>query len=153
MAYKIFRLSAHGLDGGEVELNRFLAGGRIASVQKEFVAAGADSYWSFCVETVDGAESAGRKAVAAKVDYREVLSEADFAVFSSLRVIRKELAEKEAVPAYQIFTNEQLAQMVTMKVRDRAGLEKIAGVGAARLEKYAAPFLEALAGGSREAAE
>jgi hypothetical protein len=50
------------------------------------------------------------------VDYKEVLNEADFAVFSRLRDLRKVIAEKEAVPAYAIFTNEQLAAMVTGKV-------------------------------------
>jgi hypothetical protein len=50
------------------------------------------------------------------VDYKEVMNEADFAVFSRLRDLRKVIAEKEAVPAYAIFTNEQLAAMVTGKV-------------------------------------
>lgn len=79
-----------------------------------------------------------------KVDYREVLSEADFKLFARLRTLRKELAEHEGVPAYALFTNEQLAAMVARRVRTPAELGAIPGVGAARVEKYASRFLELL---------
>jgi ATP-dependent DNA helicase RecQ len=48
------------------------------------------------------------------------------------------------VPVYTIFTNEQLAQMVQAKAQHRADLERIAGVGDARIEKYGPRFLEVL---------
>ena len=54
------------------------------------------------------------------------------------------MAEREAVPPYSIFTNEQLASMVTQKAESLAALGQIEGIGAARLEKYGALFLEAL---------
>ena len=92
--------------------------------------------------TADGRQAGQR----GKVDYKEVLSPEDFAVFARLRELRKEIAQAEAVPVYTIFTNEQLAQMVQARAPDRAGLEKIAGVGDARIEKYGARMLEVLAG-------
>ena len=46
-----------------------------------------------------------------RIDYKEVLDEKTFALFSKLREKRKVLAEKDAVPVYSVFTNEQLAQM------------------------------------------
>ena len=48
------------------------------------------------------------------------------------------------MPVYTIFTNEQLAQMVTEAGATKAALEKIAGVGDARVEKYGPRFLELL---------
>lgn len=146
MGYHVFRVSAHGMGEESAALNRFLAGGKIASVHKEFVVDGANSFWSFCVETVDGgSDRIAERSKAPKVDYREVLSGPDFEIFSQLRILRKSLAEKESIPAYQIFTNEQLAEMVTGKVSSRAGLEKIPGVGSAKMEKYADLFLQPLA--------
>ena len=71
-----------------------------------------------------------------RIDYKEVLSEADFTVFAKLRELRKTFAEKEAVPAYSIFTNEQLAAMVTEKPSSLAELGKINGLGEARVKKY-----------------
>ena len=47
-----------------------------------------------------------------KVDFKEVLSDPEFAVFARLRALRKERADAEGVPAYALFTNEQLAEMV-----------------------------------------
>jgi superfamily II DNA helicase RecQ len=146
MAYAFFRVGVQGTDGGAEALNRFLAGGRIAAVTKEFVAAGDNSYWAFCVQTAEGLDAkVGGKLAGEKIDYREVLPEAEFAVFSKLRILRKELALKEAVPAYHIFSNEQLAQMVTGKVRSRTEMEKIEGIGSAKLDKYGAAFLAILA--------
>ena len=80
-----------------------------------------------------------------KIDYREVLSPEDFAVFARLRQLRKEIAQAEAVPVYTIFTNDQLAQMVQSRATTKAALEKIAGVGDARIEKYGPRVLEFLA--------
>jgi superfamily II DNA helicase RecQ len=55
--------------------------------------------------------------------------------------LRKEIAAAEAVPVYTIFTNEQLATMVREHVITKGDLEKIAGVGDARVLKYADRFL------------
>jgi superfamily II DNA helicase RecQ len=78
------------------------------------------------------------------VDFKEVLSEAEFAVFARLRALRKQLAEAEGVPAYALFTNEQLAEMVQQRVSTATGLRQIAGVGEARVEKYGPAFLDLL---------
>ena len=91
-----------------------------------------------------GSPAARNGAARGKVDYREVLSPEDFAVFARLRQVRKEIAQAEAVPVYTVFTNEQLAQMVQARATTKAALEKIAGVGDARIEKYGARVLEFL---------
>jgi superfamily II DNA helicase RecQ len=145
MPFEFIQIPANGQGSAKEDLNRFLRGGRIASVRKEFVAHGEDSFWAFCIEYLDGAVGGGKGASGGpKVDYKEVLNEADFAVFSRLRDLRKVIAEKEAVPAYAIFTNEQLAAMVTGKVESLTEMGKIDGIGAARIEKYGAAFLKAL---------
>jgi superfamily II DNA helicase RecQ len=59
--------------------------------------------------------------------------------------LRKALSEKEAIPAYSIFTNEQLAAMVTGKVDSLTSMSAIQGIGAARLEKYGKAFLALMA--------
>ena len=71
------------------------------------------------------------------MDYRELLKPEEFEVFSTLRDWRKEVAEKEGVPVYTIFTNEQLADMVRRRVSSKTQLKEIDGVGDGRLEKYA----------------
>jgi superfamily II DNA helicase RecQ len=79
------------------------------------------------------------------VDYKAVLSEGDFAVFSLLRDLRKTLAEAEGVPAYAIFTNEQLAKFAQSRAQSQADLQKVDGVGEAKIEKYGRRVLDAIA--------
>ena len=52
------------------------------------------------------------------------------------------IAKDEAVPVYMVFTNEQLAQMVRRRP-SKADLDKIAGVGEARIQKYGDAFWRA----------
>jgi len=125
------------------ELNRFLAGHRVVSVERELVQDGGASAWAVCVVYLDG-ESAAVPTRRGRVDYREVLPEEEFAVFARLRALRKTLADRDGVPAYALFTNEQLVTMVRQRVSSPADLSAIAGVGPARVEKYGREFLEIL---------
>ena len=155
MPFEFIQIPANGQGNAKEELNKLLRGGRIASVRKEFVANDEDSFWAFCIEFLDGSLSVmdkGRSATSGpKIDYKELLNEADFGVFARLRDLRKVISDKEAIPAYSIFTNEQLASMVTGKVDSLAAMGSIPGVGAARIEKYGAAFLAGLTG--KEAAK
>ena len=82
---------------------------------------------------------------APKVDYKDVLKPEEFEVFSRLGDWRKAVAEKEGVPVYTVFTNEQLAQMVQKQVNTKAGMKEVEGVGDARVEKYGEALVQLLA--------
>ncbi len=147
MQLKLFVLPIKNLGGAEAEMNGFLRGHRVLVVKKEFVPDGENSFWTFCVEYLDGA-GAGASPPGSKlpkVDYKEVLKPEEFEVFSRLRDWRKAVAEKEGVPVYVVLTNEQLAQMVQKKVNTKTGLKEIEGVGEARVEKYGEALLRFLA--------
>jgi superfamily II DNA helicase RecQ len=148
MQYRFFMIPA--MDGSESEndLNAFVRSRRILSVQKEFVSEGKNSYWAVVVEYLEGKQPQGRLpgAEKTKVDYKEILDEQQFVLFSSLRNLRKEIADAEGLPVYVVFTNEQLAEMVRLKVASKADMGKIDGVGEGKLDKYADRFLSALVG-------
>lgn len=148
MQLRFFSIPALDPAAAEAELNALLAAGRVAGVERQFVAAGAASYWSVIVTLVDGPGPlpAGLKVRSErKTDYRELLSEPDFAVFARLRALRKQVADAEAVPPYAVFTNEQLATMVRQRVTSAEALGQVEGVGPARVARYGAPFLAPLA--------
>jgi superfamily II DNA helicase RecQ len=115
----------------------------VVNVEKAFVANGDRSFWSVCVTWMDGAGEKGSRPKS-RVDYKEVLNEKDFAIYVKLRTLRKTIAEKEGLPLYALFSNEQLAAMVQKKIATRTALGAVDGVGKARLEKYAEPFLGVL---------
>ena len=54
MPFEFIQIPANGQGNAKEELNKLLRGGRIASVRKEFVANGEDSFWAFCIEFLDG---------------------------------------------------------------------------------------------------
>ena len=66
-------------------------------------------------------------------------------MFDSLRALRLELAHRQNVPAYVIFTDATLREMARAQPRTRAALSRIAGVGAVKLERYGDRFLRAVA--------
>jgi superfamily II DNA helicase RecQ len=147
MQLKLFILPVKNLAAAEAEMNVFLRSHRVLAVKKEFVSDGENSFWTFCVEYLESAPGAtGGNSLSGrpKVDYKEVLKPEEFEVFSRLREWRKGVAEKEGVPVYVVFSNEQLAAMVRQRVASQAQLKQIEGVGDARVEKYGAAVLERL---------
>jgi superfamily II DNA helicase RecQ len=149
MQLKLFTIPIKNISEAEAEMNGFLRGHRVLAVKKEFVPDGENSFWSFCVEYLDGATSSSTGGTASgtrppKVDYREVLTPEEFERFSRLRDWRKAAAEKEGVPVYAVLTNGQLAQVVQKKITTKAGLKGIEGVGEARMEKYGEALLRLL---------
>lgn len=141
------------------ELNAFLAQQRVLAMQREFIADGPRSCWVFCVELAGGpgplpaalrapggrgAAGPAGAARGAAVDYKQVLSDPDFAAFAALRDLRKQLAQAEGVPVFAVFTNEQLAAIVTQRCTSLAAMGAIDGIGPARLAKYGAAVLACL---------
>jgi superfamily II DNA helicase RecQ len=149
MQIRFFLVPTHGAEDAAIDLNRFLAAHRILAIERQFVADGPNSAWALCVSFDDGGGSGGAGSGASrsiagrrgKVDYKDLLSPPEFAVFARLRALRKERAEAEGVPAYALFTNDQLAEMVQRRITTAAALREIPGVGEARVEKYGPLFL------------
>lgn len=149
MPIRVFHVSARFTNDDEhAEMNSFLSGHRIVSVRKEFVADGQNSYWSFCVDyfasTTGKPDAAAPAAKKTQIDYRESLTPEDFLVFATLRALRKDIANRDGVPIYTIFTNQQLADLVTGRVTTKEAFRHVNGVGSSRIEKYGDAFLDSL---------
>jgi hypothetical protein len=92
------------LDGDEEsqELNRFLSTNRVLQVERHFVSDGSRSAWAVCVSYLDrGGRPAHEQGQGKRVDYREILSESDFAVYAKLRSLRKSMAENDGLQAWE----------------------------------------------------
>ncbi len=124
-------------DGSALEAcNKLLRTVKLLNMERQFIANGADSSWSILVEYLPHARSeAGKRK--AKVDYRELLNDVDFQLFSRLRTARKRLAQRDGVPVYAVFTNEQLAAIAVKNMTTVAELQQLEGVSENRAAKYA----------------
>jgi superfamily II DNA helicase RecQ len=110
MKFQFFNIPAQDSADATNQLNAFCAQHRISNIEKNFVNNEENSFWSICVTFLDseaallGVDHGKRKKT---IDYKEVLNDDDFTIFSQLRDLRKTIAEREGTPPYNVFTNEQ----------------------------------------------
>ncbi|QLG88321.1 DNA helicase RecQ [Chitinibacter bivalviorum] len=74
----------------------------------------------------------------------EFSSPADQALWQALRKLRKQLADEIEAPAYHVFGDATLKEMVRLRPLDHYELSRISGVGDRKLEKYGDAFLRVL---------
>lgn len=137
MQYKSFIINTGDSQIAEEQLNAFLRSHRIITIQKEFVESKCS--WFFLVEY---AEDFAETKTTRKIDYMKILSQEDFAVFSKLRELRKKIAVEEKIPAYAVFTDEQLSHIAREKPDTIQKLQTINGIGSSKAEKYGAAFIK-----------
>jgi ATP-dependent DNA helicase RecQ len=65
--------------------------------------------------------------------------------FETLRVLRKQLADQQGLPPYVVFHDATLKEMIARKPRSLAEFARVPGVGEAKLERYGAEFVAAIA--------
>ena len=144
MKFQFFNIPAQDSSDATNELNSFCTQHRIAAIEKQFVNDGANSFWSICVTFLDrqgailGVSTGKSKKT---IDYKEVLNDDDFTIYSQLRDLRKTIAERDGTPPYNVFTNEQLANIVQQRVTNKTDLLALEGIGQTRVDKYGELFI------------
>lgn len=143
MQIKVFSVPIIGGESANEELNIFLRSKKILQVENQLIHHSGSSFWSFCVKYLDTAPTpiSGEKV---KTDYKQVLDEAVFKRFSRLREIRKQIAQNEAIPAFAVFTDEELAELAKLPEFTLAKMKTIKGIGEKKVEKYGQLFIKTL---------
>ena len=133
----------------QAELNKVLAANRVLEVEQRFFQNEKGGCWSFCVRYItqpgggSGTAQPFQSQSREKVDYKTVLSAEEFAVFSALREIRKQIAVQDGVPAYAVFTDEELSNIARLpKLEEASKLKSIKGVGEKKVEKYGKTMID-----------
>ncbi len=144
MQFRIFNIPIDSSDSLAMEeMNAFLRAHRILEIDRQFVKMEHGGLWTFCISYVERAKAGiDNKATKPKIDYREILPPQQFAVFAELRKIRKNMAEAEGIPAFAIFTNEELAAIAQLDELKPDALLSINGIGQKKAEKYGAKLIE-----------
>jgi ATP-dependent DNA helicase RecQ len=91
-----------------------------------------------------GKATAGVAGTAFDADAHAAAGPDDEALFEELRALRRQIAEREGVPAYVIFHDATLREMAALQPTTPEGLLDVSGVGERKLEKYGDEFLAAL---------
>lgn len=152
MQIQIFNVPIHDCEECVVEMNKFLRGHRVVTIDKQFCLLGDNAVWSFCVTYVEGTipDSSRNTESREKVDYRKILDADTFDIFSRLRDIRKAMAIKNGLPAYMIFTDAELAEISKLPAIDIAAIEGLKGVGVTRAKKYGEELCRQLSEGNEQ---
>ncbi|WP_303721613.1 DNA helicase RecQ [Malonomonas rubra] len=72
--------------------------------------------------------------------------EYDQELFNLLRVLRKQIADRDGVPPYVVFGDASLAEMAARLPTDEGSFLQINGVGQTKLHRYGAEFIEEIIG-------
>jgi superfamily II DNA helicase RecQ len=123
-----------------IEMNCFLSANKVLEIEQNFYQNENGAFWSFCVRYITNSHCLPNNKK--KIDYREVLDEKTFIVFSKLRECRKIIAANDAVPAYAVFTDKELADIAKLPVLEASKLITIVGIGDKKVEKYGKVLIE-----------
>ncbi len=144
MQIKIFTVPIISGEQINDELNRFLRSQRVVEIEKQLVTQAGVSYWCFCVTFLPVAGIQADSDRREKIDYKKVLDERAFRIFTILRTLRKRIADREAIPAYAVFTDAELAEIAKIENPDAKKIRVIPGVGEKKIEKYGAELCQML---------
>ena len=81
---------------------------------------------------------------------RQLVSDEDAPMLSALKAKRRALAEAQGVPAYVVFPDRTLIEMVETRPDTLDAMAGVTGVGAKKLDRYGATFLTVLTGETPE---
>ena len=126
--------------------------GGIAATDKGLALLRGDGVFRYRADTVARASAAPPKPRAATETERP-LSDEETALLGVLKELRLRLAKERSVPAYVVFSDRSLIDMARRRPRTVDDFAEVHGVGAAKLQVYAEPFLAAIADARPAAAD
>ncbi len=134
MQIKVISIPISGDAALNETLNVFLRSQKILHVERHLVQTAGGASWAFCIEYLEdfSPQNKGKE----KVDYREVLDQESFKRYLTLRDWRRVVSEKENVPAFAVFTNDELAELAKFERLTLADMKSVKGIGEKKVEKY-----------------
>ena len=142
MQFKIFAIPVAD-DGVAIEeMNRFLRSHKVLETEQQLISTKNGAHWHFCVKYLANAQPESKQQNTSKIDYKEVLDERTFAVFSILREVRKKIAEEEGMPVYAIFTNDELAGIASLEAITPQAMKTVKGIGEKKTERFGKRLIE-----------
>lgn len=124
-------------------MNRLLASQKMLEIEKHLYQSEQEAFWSFSIRYIQSnTANFQNNNNKNKIDYKEVLTESEFNIFSKLRECRKKVASNDAVPAYAVFTDEELAGIAKLPNIEVNTLNLVKGIGDKKVDKYGKQILE-----------
>lgn len=149
MQFQIFEFRFPVDRGALEEMNQFLNQHRISGVDRSWGSRDGSPTLIFVVEYVGGTAAKPSEGArpgdtrASEEELKKRLGEM-YPFFNELRDLRQKLAAERGIKIYNIFSNEQMAQLIEKRVTTREAMGAIPGVGEKKLEEFGEVFLAGL---------
>ena len=99
---------------------------------------------AFHFREISGIKPFSKRSTSSRKNEVAALSDLNAAAFSQLKILRLELAKERTVPAYVIFSDATLLDMISKRPTNREEMLEVNGVGPGKFKKYGDIFLAAL---------
>jgi superfamily II DNA helicase RecQ len=136
MQIKLFTIPITDTGAFLEEMNTFLRSNKILEIENQFIRNENGASWCFCIKYLKHTKTY-TTSQKPKIDYKQVLDEATFKKFSILRAIRKKIAADEAIPAFMVFIDEELAALAKLDELTPKKMLSIKGIGDKKVERFA----------------
>jgi superfamily II DNA helicase RecQ len=144
MQIKIYSIPLTGGERLNEEMNTFLRTKRILQVESKQVIEGECAAWTFCIRYLEdntASPSSFYSKEGQKPDYESLLDKPSYDRFVKMRKIRRDLSKSEGIPAYTIFTDEQMSELAKIETLSVAQMKSVKGIGEKTAEKYCKHFI------------
>ncbi len=142
MQIKLFTIPINSIEDYNEELNKFLGTHKIVEIEKHLLQTANTYSWCFYISYIKNNYTDEQKKSKGRIDYMKTLDSVSFAKFSKLRDIRKKIAIENAVSAYIVFTDAELAEMTKLPEITIQKIKRIKGIGDKKAEKYGNKLIE-----------
>jgi len=136
MQHKIFTIPLIGGEHINDEMNAFIRANKTLNVEKQLLQTPNGWFWAFCIQFTQGQNNNSNYRTE-KIDYMQILTGKPLELFNKLKEIRKQLAQKDGIPVYAIFSNDELAGIAQLPEITPANIKNIKGIGQNKVKSYA----------------
>ncbi len=144
MQIKFFTIPITQTDEAEKDLNGFLSSHKIIETDKQLIQTSTGAYWCFSISYISQRSTNYSTYTKKKVNYKEVLDEKTFLKFTQLREIRKQLSKEDAVSAFVVATDAELAAISSLLKISLSTLKTIDNFGTKKIDKYGQRIIDKL---------
>lgn len=142
MKIKFFTIPINTAEDFEKEVNAFLSNHKIVENEKHLIQSAGQAYWCIYISYIEQGKTVYTKSKGDPIDYMKILPEKERIKYQQLKTVRKEIAKEDAVSAFVVATNAELAEIAKLETITVAGMKKISGFGEKKAEKYAKKIID-----------
>ncbi len=141
MQVQLFNIPVFDEQNGLEEMNSFIRGHKVLEITQNFFQYNELAYWSFCIKYLDSKKTE-QITKNGKKDIKSLLNKVQFNRFTTLRESRRIISKEDAIPAFAVFTDDELINLSKLDEINLSSMKTIKGIGSKKAEKFGQRIIE-----------